>query len=307
MMSKKPEFYFSSIYLAGVMGTILCSQDWTFKLYRNDLCSGTENLNLSDPSFRTVFIVHGWNQNGSQPCVLEMKDAFLAEGQANVIVVNWAPESFSTLYVSSAAAVPAVGDEVGNTIFNLYSNGKINITSTKMVGFSLGGHVSAVAGQKFEELSGKKLEQIVGLEAPGVGFSDKNKGLDENDAKFVLGYHTSRIGRTRRYGHVDVYFNADPFHCHPIRQPDCPRNPGVEVPKNTFTPYIFCSHLRSVAYFIESIRSGNFIAKECVCGAAEYCFDHVISVGDGMDPSSRGQYYLTTNANSPFARGLNGT
>lgn len=70
-----------------------------------------------------------------------------------------------------------------------------------------------------------------------------------------------------------------------------------------------CSHTRSYNLFGESINSKEFIAKECSTyrkyktGACEQ-FQSAI-MGENVDQSVRGVFYLTTNGDQPFAR--NGT
>lgn len=79
----------------------------------------------------------------------------------------------------------------------------------------------------------------------------------------------------------------------------------------------FCSHSTAYLYFTESINSKKFVASKCerkkilffyVSPYYAYrlglCKNYTtVVMGEDVDRHTRGQFYLTTNAAPPFARG----
>lgn len=68
-----------------------------------------------------------------------------------------------------------------------------------------------------------------------------------------------------------------------------------------------CDHLRSVAYYIESINSNNFIGKECldclqfISGCPDS--NKKTIMGENCPRNETGVRFLNINSNSPFAKG----
>lgn len=91
-------------------------------------------------------IVHGWNSDGTSSINPTIRDAFLAIGDFNVIVLDWGGDA-SGLYSTSVWAVPGVGQNLGNFLNWLISNHGGNWNNLHLVGFSLGAHVVGNAGR----------------------------------------------------------------------------------------------------------------------------------------------------------------
>lgn len=89
--------------------------------------------------------------------------------------------------------------------------------------------------------------QFSGLDPAGPSFSMENKDnrIDTSDAKFVQIIHTNAgtFGWNQSLGHADYWPNSGDS------QPGCND--------------IGCNHGRSIDYFAESIKTGNFIATRC--------------------------------------------
>lgn len=78
----------------------------------------------------------------------------------------------------------------------------------------------------------------------------------------------------------------------------------------------FCSHRRSWAYYAESVRSVKQKTFNCVkckswndfknnsCEKVSDNFDAFMGID--ADPRMSGDYFLQTNADEPFNRGVNG-
>lgn len=71
----------------------------------------------------------------------------------------------------------------------------------------------------------------------------------------------------------------------------------------------FCSHYRSWMYYAESVRStDNEVFPALACRKKDETPAVVRAfMGINADPKLKGNYYLTTNAESPFNRGIEGT
>ncbi|KAK4877912.1 hypothetical protein RN001_010418 [Aquatica leii] len=283
----------------------LTSAEYSFTLYKSSIPAGTTNLDQLDPALPTYIIVHGWHQDSTNPGLLQMKNAYLSLAPANVVIFNWAPDSLTINYFGAAAAVLPAGKVLGHKIATLSSTLKINIKITKLIGFSLGAHVAGVAGKIFKYVTKTQLEHIVGLEAPIVGFVINTNRLNIHDAKFVLAFHTSIFGKIENYGHVDVYFNYNLLGWG-LFQPNCPANPGLNVPAVFNNGW--CNHVRSVAYWIESITNNHFWAVRCNCWFKQWnlCKDSGVLIGHGMNSTLRGAFCLKTTGVNPFGKGYAG-
>ena len=118
--------------------------------------------------------------------------------------------------------------------------------------------------------------------------------LSNKSARYVEVIHTNSqfLGIKESVGHVDFYFNGG------ITQLGC---------SNTFLTINMCSHLRSFEYFAESLYSKiGFYGKKCINnnkGAYQWCnISHMGGVKDKIE--KKGQYFITTNSNYPFAKEL---
>ncbi|XP_065574623.1 pancreatic triacylglycerol lipase-like [Artemia franciscana] len=89
-------------------------------------------------------------------------------------------------------------------------------------------------------------------------------------------------------GHADFFPNGG------FIQPGCPTNSG-------------CSHSRSNQYYIESITSNAFRSKNCSSYgeflAGNCDLNAEAFMGNGVSTDARGNFYLQTNEESPFAQG----
>ncbi|KAK4878891.1 hypothetical protein RN001_011397 [Aquatica leii] len=298
----------------GVFCTLLCvlgqclDTPYKLTLYNHRNLEGTTNLNCLNASLRTVFIIHGWLQSDQQPWIQQMKNAYLDHFLANVVVLDWSEDASSNTYYPSAYKVPEVGNFLGQALYILHHKNLINIKSTQLVGFSLGAHVAGYAGQVFTAKSnGNKIKTIIGLDAASSLFeyTSNERRLDANDAEFVQGFHTSDAGVKKPYATVDVYFNFKILQGCGTRQPSCPTYPGVDVPPNSLFPFLFCNHLRAVAYFIQTITSKTFLGVLCTCNNFhnKRCnATNVTVIGEHMSLNSTpGEYFLSTSCHIPFS------
>ncbi|KAF5287617.1 hypothetical protein FQA39_LY15820 [Lamprigera yunnana] len=217
---------------------------------------------------KTIVIIHGWKENSFYEWVSEMKNEYLELGDFNVFTVDWGEYSICD-YISAQNSVPEVGRITGDFICTLVESNKLYLNDTQLNGFSLGAHIAGYAGQQVQlNIVGQKIARINGLEAASPGFvgAPPNKRLDNTDASFVQGFHTSNLGMNNVYGVVDVYFNSNLLQCG-TQQPGCPGYSGVPGYTTFLLPISGCSHVRSIAYFTSTINnpSANLIAVKCNC------------------------------------------
>ncbi|XP_018336722.1 lipase member I [Agrilus planipennis] len=134
-----------------------------------------------------------------------------------------------------------------------------------LIGHSLGAHVAGFAGKEVEKQTGNKIGRITGLDPAGPYFEHPLKNpadrLSNNDAKLVDVIHTDGgfFGAINPMGTIDFYVNGG------VRpQPGCTTITFVTPTSlESFVPVVFCSHIKSYLYFIESINSNNYQAIKC--------------------------------------------
>jgi len=238
----------------------------------------------------TIFITHGWKNSKESDVNSHIREYCLRDHDINVFVVDWSPIAGRT-YGSAQGNVKVVGEYVADFARDLSSKYGLNLSKLKLVGHSLGAHISGCIGAALDG----QVDRIVGLDPAGPLFTVKNTDnrLDPTDAKFVQIIHTNDglLGFKGRLGHADYYPNGGKS------QPGC----GVDLVGT-------CAHSRAYAYYAESLTSNKFVGKKCGsykdfsrgnCDQGESS-----SMGQfDVDTSASGEYYLDTNKNAPYAKG----
>lgn len=124
---------------------------------------------------------HGFRQNFTTQFPVYVRDAYLQAGYAethNIIVVNWGKLSSAAgsidvpivgqitalpLYIDVLSNVPIVGKRVQEFVSFLQSNALLSSgENVRLVGQSLGSHVSGYAGQFYQAETGTKFARITG-------------------------------------------------------------------------------------------------------------------------------------------------
>ncbi|XP_014247493.1 lipase member I-like isoform X2 [Cimex lectularius] len=189
----------------------------------------------------TKILVHGWHNGLNSTFVSTLHNAYLERYDANVIVVDWSKYASCYNYLKSKESISAVGKAIAFMIMELEEKTGLNLNRTHMIGFSLGAHVSGIAGMF---LKSGRLFRITGLDPAGPFFSIENLFmLNKDSAQFVDVIHTSMRAAGTRYklGHVDFYPNGG--------------TSGFNVLR---------SHRDAYEYFSESIANKRkFLAKRC--------------------------------------------
>jgi len=222
---------------------------------------------------------------------------FRAGSNYNVVLLDWAPLAAAPWYDVAAGNTKLVGEKTGRLILYLVSRGYVTLDQVHFAGHSLGAHAAGFAGNL---VGAGKLGRITALDPalPLFGAADDSGRIDPSDAAFVDVIHSAGgtlldggLSFREPRGHVDFYPNSGE------NQPGC----GIDA-------FGACSHSRCYAYMDESINNrAGFRACKCNswdefnlgnCACVE-----TADMGEHVSRSARGNYYLKTNSQSPYAQG----
>nr|XP_003700218.1 PREDICTED: pancreatic triacylglycerol lipase-like [Megachile rotundata] len=269
-----------------------------FYLYTRSTWTNGEKLILGDANSvgrshfsarrPTRFVIHGWQNSGQSKTCTSIRDAFLQNGDYNVIVVDWGSIT-KFEYVWTSNQVVKVGQFVARMIDFLTTQG-LDVSKTIVVGHSLGAHVAGLSSY----YAHKKVASVVAMDPAGPNFHGTGPGqsLHKGDASYVQVIHTSNmVGMGSSMGDADFYPNGG------SGQSGC----GADLGES-------CSHSRSHEFYAESINSNRFVGRACNSYdnfKSGRCNSNAAAIMGGATPNSRirGTYYLSTNSKSPYARG----
>nr|XP_022902538.1 phospholipase A1-like [Onthophagus taurus] len=273
--------------------------DLTFLLYtkkskKHPDTIPANNFNISRSKFNAslpnVFVSHGWNNHAKSPVNTIIGSAILEHFNVNLFIIDWSgPANLN--YFSARAAVPIIGEFVGDFINKLMTTYRIKAEKFHLVGHSLGAHLVGCAGAKVNGL----VKSIVGLDPAGPLYtvSKIDDRIDPSDGEFVHVIHTNSgwLGFSSSLGHADYYPNGGKT------QPGC----GLDLVG-------ICSHARAYEFYAESIYKSAFHSR--LCGSMDDFEQHMCNSNHKslmghlhVDKSASGDYFLKTRSNSPFAMG----
>lgn len=267
----------------------------------------------------TKFVVHGFIDSihlGNW--MQDMASQFLAQGDYNVVLVEWLFGSFD-LYGQATANTRVVGAMIAELIDYLQNTTGARPEDMHIVGHSLGAHIAGYAGERLRYLG-----RITGLDPAEPYFQNMDivVRLDPSDALFVDIMHTdgaafysvkTGLGMSQACGHVDYYVNGG------HDQPGCAKSPVYHILENGLIEgvreAVACSHLRSYHLFTESINSAcpfesfrcdseeEFYKGNCIPCEGDGC-GFMGMLADRVQPESRTpvKYYLKTGDRAPFCR-----
>ncbi|KAG5668674.1 hypothetical protein PVAND_016605 [Polypedilum vanderplanki] len=237
-------------------------------------------------------LAHGWGGSSSSSENLSTTREFLALGDYNVIVVDWSVGAGSANYITSRNRVGITGQVVARLIDYLDEIGFATHSNVNVVGHSLGSHVAGHTGKSVQR---GRINAIFGTDPAGPLFNinNPNDRLDIGDAVYTEALHTNAgvLGFDEPITHSSFYPNWG------RNQPGC----GVDIGGG-------CAHGRATLFYAESVNSDRFVARQCASYAeivAENCPGTGVTgiMGGDNAKAIRGVFFLTTNAQSPFAQG----
>lgn len=250
-------------------------------------------------NYSTKVIIPGWAEFTNKSWVIKMKDVYLNKGGYNVIVVDWQHYA-ENFYNVAIRQMEAVGDIVIKNLLGLIKSQNIDLKSMHLLGHSLGAHLAGYIGRALEKETSFKVGRITGLDAAGPLFETvplfRKKRLAASDADFVDAIHTSSpmlgLGYYGPYGTADFYVNGG------SRQPGCGRldfTQGQLMLYKRMYDIFACDHKRSREYWIESINTENFKARNNQ--------NEITIMGENCPSTAKGIYIVDTNSEPPFAKG----
>jgi len=268
--------------------------------------NGSENPNLIpyfDPELPTLILISGRLQ--SEEVLQPAKLAFTlgVRGQKmNVISAKWDDYSscgyLPSVFFITRGVANVVSDMIQNT---LVSQNQMNYDQLRLTGFGFGAHIVGLVARKLPQ----KPARITALDPAGLLFDllPSSFKLSKGDAKFMDTIMTNRkrYGSNALVGDINFLPNGGQV------QNGCEKCSCIPYDcKNE------CSHTRAIAYYLESAQFGSagFVAKPANTWAdflAKKSFvNHTEIMGEGVSQMNTGTYYLITNAQAPFSRGING-
>ncbi|KAL0113448.1 hypothetical protein PUN28_012537 [Cardiocondyla obscurior] len=254
----------------------------TFSLYTRNNPKDGQPLFINDtnsvkksfwnPARPTRIVTHGWRGSEKMPPCTLVRDAYLEVYDYNIILVDWSKAAGYYWYWSSAESVPMVAQRVSELIDFLENAADLDPSQTKVIGFSLGGHVAGISARNAKS----KIAEVVALDPAKQAFELKKPGerVDKSDANRVQVIHTSTLGFDKPIGDADFYPNGGKS------QPGC----GIM--------WIVCDHSRSYEYYSESILNPK-----------GFRVGNVYMGGPSLDPNAHGKYILQTAKKAPYALG----
>ncbi|KAK7864083.1 hypothetical protein R5R35_002727 [Gryllus longicercus] len=271
-------------------------KDVDLRLYTQNNPSTPEYILQSDPSKSpsfnpanpTRFILHGWTSSHKQ--MDPIRQAYIDTGKDwNIVLVDWNGPATSEYSISKRNS-RRVGEYLAEVILHLEAERGLNLDDVYIIGHSLGGQASGVAGNRL----GGRVARIVGLDAaaPLFGTTSLKNRLDPTDAKIVQGIHTNGglLGWDDPLGHVDFFPNGG------SSQSGC----ILDVTGA-------CSHNRAPPFYAESIINNEFVGTLCHSYKAykKGNCDHYPQavMGEWTPAETAGNYYLKTNSKKPYGLG----
>ncbi|XP_038214826.1 putative endothelial lipase isoform X2 [Zerene cesonia] len=270
------------------------------------------NSSCLDPSLPTVLYTFGYRGKSNGPATTAMLNGYIATKKRNVLLLDWEEEAKSgILGIALSYAMFAlpnckrIGQELGGAIQKLDQAG-FQTDKLHLIGHSLGAHLMGYTGRWSRE-QGITIPRITGLDPARAlfeGLFSIQSGLDRTCAKFVDIVHTNpgNYGSTKSTGSVDIW----PNYSSDGMQPGCP------VGKyEMFSMDDLCSHNRAVMYVVESLSDGTSFPAAAAESYSEWIAledptNDTIYLGDLVNIRARGNYYLSTKAQSPFGMGMEG-
>lgn len=224
-----------------------------------------------------------------------MRRAYLQRGSYNLIVVDWEVGSQALYYPDVRYNTQSVALVIAYLVNLLNFEMGVPLNEIYFIGHGIGAHIAGIAGKLTR--SGR-INTIFALDPalPFFAYDDDSERLGPNDAKYVEVIHTGAEYSSifTNIGSADFYVNGG------LNQPNCIDITGI------------CAHQRAVNYFVESITSNtgfwgikcrnltDIVNHECIISGSRMQM--------GGEPSNSGLadgvYYVPTNSQSPFAKGL---
>lgn len=268
---------------------------------------------LQHPKFtnnETHCYLHGYHETQNSESIHLIVDSYMKRKNINLLTIDWAEGARENYLAAALKNVRAIAPQLADMILGLYAAG-LKRESFTVVAHSLGGQLSGLTGREIAKKTNgtEQIYELVVLDPAYPLFFNvlSLKTVHKKDAEFVQAIHTDigTYGQPASIGHVDFWPNGGLQ-----GQPGCPT--GFLIP---FSKEDLCSHQRSWRFWAESIANVDgpefwafpasnymkFLSEDI-----EKLKDKAIPMGYHCPRDARGNYYLKTNKETPFAKGFEG-
>ncbi|KAJ0176242.1 hypothetical protein K1T71_008416 [Dendrolimus kikuchii] len=257
--------------------------------------SSVKKLNrLMHNASSIVILVHGFMGSSNGLMVHGIAPELMKKRGIKILALD-GRKIINLEYFRSSTYAVFMGELLGEFLSQIIRDGQDPL-KISIIGHSLGSHIAGVSGKRVQELTGKQLGRITGLDPAGPCFVMANLDgrLDKTDAQYVDVIHTNggMLGLRDPIGHKDFYPNGG------RSQPRCMLS--------------ICDHSRAWEYYAESVTSPKqFPARKCEnwtmfkegsCSKKSLAY-----MGMNSGPGEPGTYFLTTGPSSPFGLGAAGS
>lgn len=238
-----------------------------------------------------------------------IKDAYLARGNFNVIILDWSQQAIDIAYYRVSKQLKSIARSLMKFLRFLHDQTGMSYEQVYLVGHSAGSHICGLTGKLMWP---DRLGAIIALDPAGLTQLElgPEERLAPDDANYVESIHTDLrlLGNPK----ADQLSQAAFFANWGRGQPHCPNATATELD-------LACDHFSAIFYFAESVRRPqNFPAMRCetlrsaltaTCGCHKNSNNNnrkgAICPGDafmGGEPAipKRGIYYLSTRHVPPF-------
>lgn len=253
-------------------------------------------INFSKP---TIIVFHGFLESSKSDISVQIRNSYLQTGDYNVILGNAQRLLAGPDYFTAALNVLPIAQFTAKFLDYLSTLG-LNYKDLHIIGMSLGGQIAGLTGK---HMRNGKARRITGLDPAGPLFSflpQKHRiGPDDADFVDILHSNAGLNGINIASGKVDVWLNGG------SKQPGCSfleiirRNPG------SLAELIFCNHYQAYRVYVNSILHPKEYKLTQCSSYDEYksggCDSNKqIYLGEFMDETARGNFYIKTNVTAVY-------
>ncbi|KAF9412373.1 hypothetical protein HW555_009118 [Spodoptera exigua] len=243
-----------------------------------------------DQNSPTVFYIHGFIEVAQQESIQVMVNAYLeARPGTNVILLDWSNMAHGSYFFNAAKNTKKVGIAAAEQLNKLVDSGLLL--------------------EKFPRdwtFIGKPRGRLTALDPAFPAFYPDGvvmEHVNAKDAEFVDVIHTDAggYGAPVRTGTADFWPNGGKS-----IQPGCPRFAPIPLSDDNL-----CSHWRSWRFYAESVRNPEAFPASPAESYHKFKEnpnpeEGMVYMGYSCDNKAEGSYYLTTNSQTPFGKGMEG-
>ncbi|KOB76724.1 Vitellogenin [Operophtera brumata] len=216
-----------------------------------------------------------------------------ARPDTNVVLLDWSNMAHGSYVVNAARNTRKVGTATAEQINKLVEEG-LPLDQLHVIGHSLGSHVAGYIARDLKNKYNMTVKRLTALDPAFPAFYPDGVMMEHvsaKDAEFVDVIHTDAggYGAPVRTGTADFWPNGG---------------------KSTQPGYL-CSHWRSWWFYAESVRNPEAFPASPAESFHKFKENptpeaNMVYMGFNCDTSAQGSYFLTTNGQSPFGKGLEG-